>query len=113
MTISYIACETCGKGLREASLANITLPSLGPSPPVLTLKFGICEETSKGYPNWGLRVNVLLTLKGSDGSLEGPTRKPRRASVFSTHSGTQAAPAFHCIRMCKRHSFDTRVFKTH
>ena len=29
----------------------------------------------------------------------GPTRKPRHASVFSTHSDKQAVPAFHCIRM--------------
>ena len=35
------------------------------------------------------------------GLLEGPTRKPRHASVFSTHSDTQAVPAFHCIRMFK------------
>ena len=45
--------------------------------------------------------------------LEGPTRKPRHASVFSTHSDTQAAPAFHCTRMFKGIFFDTRVFKTH
>ena len=29
-------------------------------------------------------------------NLEGPTCKPRHASVFSTHSDTQAVPAFHC-----------------
>ena len=29
--------------------------------------------------------------------LEGSTRKPRHASVFSMHSDTQAVPAFHCI----------------
>ena len=33
--------------------------------------------------------------------LEGPTRKPRHASVFGTHSDTQAVPALHCIRMFK------------
>ena len=33
--------------------------------------------------------------------LEGPTRKPQHASVFSTHSDTRAVPAFHCIRMFK------------
>ena len=37
--------------------------------------------------------------------LEGPTRKPRRASVFSTQSDMQAVPAFHCIRMFKGFSF--------
>ena len=39
-------------------------------------------------------------------NLEGPTRKPRHASV-STHSDTQAVPAFHCIRKFKG------VFSTH
>ena len=34
-------------------------------------------------------------------SLAGPTRKPRHASVFSTHSDTQPVPAFHCIRLFK------------
>ena len=33
--------------------------------------------------------------------LEGPTRKPRQASVFCTHFDTQAVPEFHCIRMFK------------
>ena len=41
--------------------------------------------------------------------LEGPTRKPRHASVFSTHSDTQAVPAFHCTRMFKG-IFSTRAF---
>ena len=46
-------------------------------------------------------------------NLEGPTRKARQASVFSTHSDTQAVPAFHCVRMFKG-IFSTRVFfKTH
>ena len=43
-------------------------------------------------------------------NLEGPTRKPRHASVFSTHSDTQAAPAFHCRRMFKGMFFDTLAF---
>ena len=38
---------------------------------------------------------------------EGPTRKPRHASVFSTHSDMQAVPTFHCIRMYKG-TFSTR-----
>ena len=42
-------------------------------------------------------------------SLEGPTRKPRHASVFSTHSETQAVPAFHCMRMFKG-IISTRAF---
>ena len=41
--------------------------------------------------------------------LEGPTCKPRHASVFSMHSDTQAAPSFHCIRMFKG-TFSTRAF---
>ena len=48
------------------------------------------------------------------GNLEGPTRKPRHASVFSTHSDTQAVPAFHCIRLCLKAFFrHASVFKTH
>ena len=43
--------------------------------------------------------------------LEGPTRKRRHASVFSTHSDTQAVPAFHCIMF--KGIFSTRTFKTH
>ena len=42
--------------------------------------------------------------------LERPTRQPQHASVFSTHSDTQAVPAFHCIRMFKGKFFDTSVF---
>ena len=51
-----------------------------------------------------VRSQVLVGLL-----LEGPTRKPRHASVFSTHSDTQAVPAFHCIRMFKG-IFSTRAF---
>ena len=40
--------------------------------------------------------------------LEGPTRKPRHASVFSTHSDTQAVPAFHCKNECLKTFFSTR-----
>ena len=47
---------------------------------------------------------------GGSTNLEGPTRKPRHASAFSTHSDTQAVPTFHCTRTFKRHFFDTRVF---
>ena len=43
----------------------------------------------------------LRTKSGKRPILEGPTRKPRHARVFSTHSDTQADPAFHCIRMFK------------
>ena len=39
-------------------------------------------------------------------SLEGPTRKPRHASVLSTHSDTQVVAAFECIRI----STSMRVF---
>ena len=34
--------------------------------------------------------------------LQRPTRKPLRASVFSTHSDTQALLAFHCMRVLER-----------
>ena len=40
--------------------------------------------------------------------LEGPTRKPRHASVFSTHSDKQAVPAIHCIQSFKG-NFSTRA----
>ena len=46
-------------------------------------------------------------------SLEGPTRKPRHASVFSTHSDTQAVPAFHGIWMFKAFIRHASAFKTH
>ena len=55
-----------------------------------------------------------------DKSLEGPRRKPRHASVFSTRSDTQAVPALHCIRMFKgtcstctfsKRALDMSVFK--
>ena len=45
------------------------------------------QKTRKGRT--GLYTGECYTL-------EGPTRKPRHASVFSTHSDTQAVPAFHC-----------------
>ena len=46
--------------------------------------------------------------------LEVPTRKPRHASVFSTHSDTRTVPAFHCIRLCLKAFFRrASVFKTH
>ena len=39
----------------------------------------------------------------------GPTHKPRHASVFNTHSDTQAVPAFQCIQMFKG-LLSTRAF---
>ena len=54
-------------------------------------------------------VPLLLRRNYREPSLEGPRRKPRRASVFGAHSDTQAAPAFHCIRMFKG-IFSTRAF---
>ena len=42
------------------------------------------------------------------------TQTPTRNNVFSTHSDTQAVPAFHCIRLCLKAVFrHARVFKTH
>ena len=55
-----------------------------------------------------LRVAVFPIL-----CLEGPTRKPRHASVFSTYSDTQAAPRIPLCTKVLRHFFDTRVLKTH
>ena len=52
-------------------------------------------------------------VKRTGKNLEGPTRRPRHASVFSTHSDTQAVPAFHCIRMFKGKFRHASVFKTH
>ena len=46
-------------------------------------------------------------LRGAD------TQTPTRHSVFSTHSDTQAVPAFHCIRMFKGIFRRSSVFKTH
>ena len=53
--------------------------------------------------------NSWRTCSDENQRFEGPTRKPRHASVFSTHSDTQAAPAFHCIGMFKG-IFSTRAF---
>ena len=50
-------------------------------------------------------ANILIL--GHFSVLIGPTRKPRHASVFSTHSDMQVVPAFHCIRMLKS------IFSTH
>ena len=55
-------------------------------------------------PYWGAvkpKLAEKITTWGSRLALDGPTRKPRHASVLSTHSDTQAVPAFHCIRMFK------------
>ena len=60
-----------------------------------------------GLTNPGNFVPWNMSLRWG-GSLEGPTHKPRHASVFSTHSDTQAVAAFHCVRM-----FNTRAFNKH
>ena len=67
---------------------------------------------------WGNQTSTYSpTSRLSEGatgpSSEGPTRKPRHASVFGTHSDTQAVPAFHCIRMFKGIFRHASVFKTH
>ena len=63
-------------------------------------------KTQSRWEGIGLRHIVC------GGSLEEPTRKPRHASVLSTHSDTQAVPAFHCIRMFKGIS-STRALLEH
>ena len=57
---------------------------------------------------WNLR-SPHRKLKGRKiaHNLEGPTRKPRHASVFSTHSDMQAVPA---VYECKKALFSTRAF---
>ena len=45
----------------------------------------------------------------SNTDIEGPTRKPRHARVFSMHSDTQPVPEFPCIRMIKGICFDTQA----
>ena len=42
-------------------------------------------------------LHVIVLMTRAHHNLEGPTRKPRHASVFSTHSDTQAVPAFHAF----------------
>ena len=61
------------------------------------------------------RRNLATKSAKESGSskIKRPTRKPRHASVFSTHSDTQAVPAFHCIRMSQGSFRHASVFKTH
>ena len=70
-------------------------------------KMFVCTSNVDG----GACVCIYLrqSLNDWEKNLEGPTRKPRHASVFSTHSDTQSGPAFHCIRMFKG-IFSTRAF---
>ena len=53
------------------------------------------------------------TLEHLHLNLEGPARQRRHARVFSTHSDTQAGPAFHCVYECLEAFFrHASVFKT-
>ena len=65
------------------------------------------QEIAGGFQ--GSRIKNATQLSQELWTLEGPTRKPRHASVFSTHSDTQSVPAFHCIRMFKG-TFSTCAF---
>ena len=75
-----------------------------------------CQLASKTHQklSWGLKTTPesvrMLGGVGAILTLEGPTRKPRHASVFSTRSDTQAVPAFHCMLMFKGIFFDTLAF---
>ena len=70
--------------LSSARLSLHSTPSLSPFPPAP------CSSLLTILPSAFPDCVPLI--------LEGPTRKPRHASVFSTHSDTQAVPAFQCIR---------------
>ena len=56
------------------------------------------------------RKPQIFAERLSEVPLEGPTRKLRHATVFSTLSDLQAVPAFHCIRMFFKGIFSTRAF---
>ena len=86
-----------GFSVKKPTPAPCLAPRTSPSPPP-SGKFKMSETSTNLYIL--LRVTEVRNL-------EGPTREPRHASVFSTHSDTQAVPAFHCIRMFKG-NFSTR-----
>ena len=69
-------------------------------PKVTMLLSGVRSECASPRP--------CHTLRRAD------TQTPTRHSVFSTHSDTQAVPAFHCIWLCLKAFFrHASVFKMH
>ena len=75
-----------------------------------------CRGGGGGVVVAGMPHVLLFSGKSKWGllTLEGPTLKTRHASVFSTHSDTQAVPAFHCEYECLNAFFrHASVFKTH
>ena len=71
-------------------------------------------KTHKVFDHRKVEKTTPNFLRNPELRRAGPTHKPRHASVFSTHSDTQAVPAFHCIRLCLKASFrHASVFKKH
>ena len=104
---------------RSAQNRKQTGPEIGPGMTIVRrprMRRWICRGWIWGFgaPRFSVQRFQSTCFKGFWDLLEGPTRKPRHASVFSTHSDTQAVPAFHCIRMFKS-IFSTRAFlkRTH
>ena len=64
-----------------------------------------------GTQNWNegtlAKTNSYETALLFPLDLDGPTRKPRHASVFSMHSDTQVDPPFYCVWMFNG------IFSTH
>ena len=52
--------------------------------------------------SWDTLAEPNVFTRAQIGHLLRRARKPRHASVFSTHSDTQAVPAFHCIRKLEK-----------
>ena len=67
--------------------------------------------SQKKCRGWPLRCVIWRSLLNPylGWNLELPTR---HASVSSTHSNTQASPAFHCTDVSRHHFCDTRLFQT-
>ena len=77
--------------------------------PLIFLSFLFGAKARKITQKTGMLYILAEVLKFL--GLDGPTRKPRHASAFSTHSDTQAFPTVHCIRMFKG-ILSTRAFLT-
>ena len=80
-------------GLRALHQA-IGIPMFAPSGHRCPRRHADLSRASRTWPRLDWPLN-----------LEGPTRKPRHASAFSTHSDTQAVPEFHCEYECLKAFF--------